>query len=514
MKTLSQVQEDATGEEEAPSEDSGCAPPRARPGKPKLDLGSLGLKTLSDFQFPEKPKYVREEHFDYASIYRMYVDFNPPSKCDIRYWSSNSFPWSPHIHTLNHKVFGNTSFKVLQEEAINATMAGKHVIANLPTSGGKSLIYQLPALTDKGVTLVITPLKALIQDQIRILNSFGIPAASTYVAKPSVLLKELQKDDINLKILFFTAEKVVKNRAFVDALKMMYNNGNIQRIVVDEAHCISEWGHDFRKDYRKLGFLANLFPEVPFLALTGSCTPKVREDIQVQLKMKDAVSFQGRLERENIRLLVKKRRDDVDTQIVKFLNSEELIGKPGLIYCMTCGDAENLCAKLRSHNLSVSYYHSRLNNKQRNQVQALWTSNKISILCTTVAFGMGIDKQNVHFVIHTAIPHSIEAYYQQIGRAGRGIDSAVALLLYQPADRARLLQVIRSGEDESGTDSNLLNFRTEKLDDVEGYFNDMGCRHSFIYNYFGQNYVCDPSKGKCDRCGQVKDSKSQEVKTK
>lgn len=302
----------------------------------------------------------------------------------------------------------------------------------------------------------------------------------------------------------------------------MHQNNQLRLFVVDEAHCISEWGHDFRPDYRKLQLLSRSFPGISILALTGSCTPEVRSDIREQLLLDDCQIFSQSAERENIKLEVRDRmQEDVTDDIAEFIAAENLREHCGLVYCLTRKEAERIASDLADvHGLSVAAYHAKMPPEKLVSLQKQWMDGEVRILCTTVAFGLGIDKADVRFVLHACMPTSLEAYYQQVGRAGRDGLPAKTALFFSAKDHSRVQRILqnRSGDEEGGDEDELcrrdvlVRFHTicsvyltqerkmEKLDDLVQYCVHEGCRRKFLLGYFGEKFVCSYDRDNCDMC--------------
>ncbi len=337
---------------------------------------------------------------------------------------------------LLKQYFGYDSFRPLQQEIMAATMAGKDVVAILPTGAGKSLTFQLPALAEDGVTLVVSPLIALMKDQVDSLTASGIHAtflnSSLDPAEARDRSEALLRGEY--KLLYAAPERVM-TPGFIADLKRW----NIRRIAVDEAHCISEWGHDFRPEYRQLAQLRKHLPGIPFLALTATATPKVREDIARQLEMEKPENFLASFNRPNLSYSILPKSKPA-RQVFEFVHSRR--EESGIIYLQSRKATEAMAATLRAEGINAIAYHAGLDPATRAKNQEDFIRDKARIVCATVAFGMGINKPDVRYVIHADLPKNIEGYYQETGRAGRDGLPSECLLLYSRGDLVRNLRFL------------------------------------------------------------------------
>ncbi|XP_019093054.1 PREDICTED: ATP-dependent DNA helicase Q-like 4B isoform X2 [Camelina sativa] len=358
------------------------------------------------------------------------IDVTYTESSNEKKWSSRDFSWTKNLEVYNKIVFGNHSFRPNQREIINATMSGCDVFVLMPTGGGKSLTYQLPALICAGVTLVISPLVSLIQDHIMNLLQTNIPAASLSAgmewAEQLEILQELSSENSKYKLLYVTPEKVAKSDSLLRHLESLNSRSLLARFVIDEAHCVSQWGHDFRPDYQGLGVLKQKFPNIPVLALTATATASVKEDVVQALGLVNCVVFRQSFNRPNLWFIKENHFDEC-----------------GIIYCLSRMDCEKVTETLRAFGHKAAFYHGNMDPGKRAFVQKKWSKDEINIICATVAFGMGINKPDVRFVIHHSLPKSIEGYHQECGRAGSQMSSCV--LYYSYTDYIRVKHMISQG---------------------------------------------------------------------
>jgi len=385
-------------------------------------------------------------------------------------------------------TFGYDTFRSLQREVIDNVLAGRDTLAIMPTGGGKSLCYQIPALLLDGLTVVVSPLIALMKDQVEQLRASGVPAV---VLNSSLSPSQYQKNmgfvqDGSAKLLYVAPETLLTGRIF-----SLLAQTNLALLTIDEAHCISAWGHDFRPEYRQLFDVRQRYPNATCLALTATATPRVRTDIKSSLKFSGSNEFVASFNRENLYIEVAQKREGV-RQVIRFL--EKFKDQSGIIYCFSRRGVDELAAYLALKGFSVRPYHAGLESALRKTNQEAFIRDDAQIIVATIAFGMGINKPNVRFVLHYDLPKSIEGYYQEIGRAGRDGLSSHCLLLYNYSDVAKLRYFINQKE---GTERQV---GSQHLDAIVRYAEDeTNCRRKPLLAYFGETYT-DENCQICDNC--------------
>uniref|UniRef100_A0A1A7XSC7 RecQ-like DNA helicase BLM n=2 Tax=Iconisemion striatum TaxID=60296 RepID=A0A1A7XSC7_9TELE len=451
-----------------------------------------------------------------AKIYSPEPTFKNPAHDRFRGFN---FSYSQEMMKLFHKRFGLHQFRFNQLEAINATLQGEDTFVLMPTGGGKSLCYQLPACVSPGVTVVVSPLKSLIVDQIQKLTALDIPATSLSGDKSDSeaarIYMQLSRKDPIVKLLYATPEKVSASNRLISALQNLYERGLLARFVIDEAHCVSQWGHDFRPDYKKLHELRQKFPKVPMMALTATATPRVQKDILSQLNMTRPLVFTMSFNRVNLKYAVlPKKPKKVDEDCISWIK-KHYPRDSGIVYCLSRNDCDAMAESLQRAGILALSYHAGLRDGEREHVQSKWINQDgCQVICATIAFGMGIDKPDVRYVIHASLPKSVEGYYQESGRAGRDGEVSHCILFYSYADVHRIKRIIsmdREGDRHTKTTHyNNLHSMVHFCEDV------MECRRIQLLAYFGElkfnrNFCKEHSDVSCDNCAKPNQYKMRDV---
>ena len=389
------------------------------------------------------------------------------------------------------KYFGFDTFKGDQERIIRNLLDGNDTFVLMPTGGGKSLCYQLPSLVMEGVAIVISPLIALMKNQVDAMRHYSEEDGVAHFLNSSLNKSAIDqvKSDIlsgKTKLLYVAPESLTKEDN-VEFLK----NVKISFYAVDEAHCISEWGHDFRPEYRRIRPIINMIGQAPIIALTATATQKVREDIKKILGMPDAQEFKSSFNRPNLYYEVRRKTNDIDKDIIKFIKANS--GKSGIIYCLSRKKVEELAEILKANGISASAYHAGMDSSVRSAVQDDFIKENIDVIVATIAFGMGIDKPDVRFVIHYDMPKSLEGYYQETGRAGRDGGEGQCIAFYSNKDMQKLRKFMQ-GKPVSEKDVS-----DELLKETEAYAESSVCRRKSLLHYFGETYVEENCRN-CDNC--------------
>lgn len=403
-------------------------------------------------------------------------------------------PTTSDLLKLLKTHFGYDSFRPLQEEIVRTTLEGRDVLALLPTGGGKSLCFQLPALVGKGLTLVVSPLIALMKDQVDQLQAAGIAATflnSTLDSRAAWNRMQGLKQG-EYRLLYAAPERIMMPE-FLQELSAW----NVERLAIDEAHCISEWGHDFRPEYRQLPTLRKHLPGVPIIALTATATDHVREDIGKYLEMKNAANFVASFNRPNLAYRVLPKASPTQ-QVLEFLKQHP--DDSGIIYCQSRKSTEELAARLNADGIAALPYHAGLDHGTRSKNQEMFLRDRVRVVCATIAFGMGINKPNVRFVIHYDLPKNLEGYYQETGRAGRDGLPAECVLLFSAGDVVKLVNFIKETPDptEAARQRHL-------LDQMVHYAESSDCLRRTLLAYFSEEFV-EANCGACDNCLSPRES--------
>ncbi|MHB8637730.1 MAG: DNA helicase RecQ [Fimbriimonadaceae bacterium] len=396
---------------------------------------------------------------------------------------------TPPIEILR-SIFGFDAFRTPQDKIIEAVLEGRDAFVLMPTGGGKSICYQIPALLKSGTALVVSPLISLMQDQVQALRTNGIAAAfvnsSQSAAEVAGVIRGARKGD--LKLLYVAPE-----RAMMPEFLELLDEIPLSLVAIDEAHCVSQWGHDFRPEYVRLGDLRGRFSNVPFLALTATADKQTREDILLRLRLQDASQFIAGFDRPNIRYLIR-HKSEPSKQLVDFLQTQS--GESGIVYCLSRKRTESVALELTKNGIDAAAYHAGLAQDERTRVQNAFTRDDLKVVVATVAFGMGIDKPNVRFVVHYDMPKNVEGYYQETGRAGRDGLPSDALLLYGPGDAISARRLISMSDNKAQVKIELA-----KLSSMISIAEAVSCRRQLLLGYFGDD-LANPC-GNCDICLDV-----------
>ena len=422
------------------------------------------------------------------------------------------FPWSHDVKSALRDRFRLRGFRENQLQAINATLSGSDAFVLMPTGGGKSLCYQLPSLIcsgrTRGVTVVISPLLSLMEDQVQHLRKLSIQAflinSETTREEKNAIHEALRENHVEefLQLLYVTPEMLSKNQSMINTFERLYKRQKLARLVIDEAHCVSQWGHDFRPDYKLLGDVRRKFPNIPVMALTATATENVKVDVIHNLGIEKCEVFTRSFNRPNLYYEVRaKGKGKEDIQNIASLIKDKHSKQTGIVYCLSRKNCEDMALALRDkHKVKAQHYHAGMESKDKSLVQKNWQSGKYHVIVATIAFGMGIDKADVRFVIHHSIPKSLEGYYQETGRAGRDGKDSGCYLFYGYQDAGKLRRMIDDG-DGSYEQKNRQHEMLRKM--VQYCENKSDCRRVQVLSYFNENFHRDECEGQCDNCNST-----------
>jgi RecQ family ATP-dependent DNA helicase len=417
------------------------------------------------------------------------------------------FPWSGDVFQTMKRVFKLKGFRLHQLESINATLAGKDVFVLMPTGGGKSLCYQLPALVDsgktKGITVVISPLLSLMDDQVNRLRQHGVQAFCLHGECTPEMRSHLlngmseSRPQSFVRLLYLTPEMINKSPAVSRLLDSLHSRQLLARIVIDEAHCVSQWGHDFRPDYTELGNLRARFPGLPFMALTATATENVRMDVQNQLHMRNCEMYKQSFNRPNLFYEIRTKSRGSVKEVASLITSR-FNGMTGIVYCLSRKECESIAQKLsETYGINAQAYHAGMEPAHKKWTQEAWQTGECLVIVATIAFGMGIDKPDVRFVVHHSAPKSLEGYYQETGRAGRDGQMSYCFLFYSGHDMTTYQMMIKKSEGNAEQKERQRNM----LKSVTHYcMNKSDCRRLQVLRYFNESFERANCRRNCDNC--------------
>lgn len=429
------------------------------------------------------------------------------SKKEMLRYDSSDFPWSKEVEEHLKDSFHLSKFRPLQLRAVNLTLSGRDLFLVMPTGRGKSLCYQLPAVCSKGFTLVVTPLVSLMEDQIMYLKSINVSAvmlnASSSKEHAKTVMAGMTDPKAPFKLVYVTPEKVAKSKLLMSRLEKAYNADLLSRIAVDEVHCCSQWGHDFRPDYKLLGILKRQFPKVPLLGLTATATSSVLKDCEKILCVKQPITLTASFNRTNLyyEVRIKDSNNDASTDDIASLIKNRYKDQSGIVYVFSQKDAESLSSELQKRDILAYPYHANMEADDKSRVHRKWTANKIQVVVATVAFGMGIDKPDVRFVIHHTISKSIENYYQESGRAGRDDKPADCIVYFGFSDIFRISTMVV-----------MENVGQQKLKQMVDYCQNIDrCRRSLMAVHFDEVWDDKGCNHTCDTCRHAEDFNTVDI---
>lgn len=423
----------------------------------------------------------------------------------VESWSG-PFEWDGEAENVRFNIFGISSYRANQKEIINAVMSGRDVLVIMAAGGGKSLCYQLPAILRHGVALIVSPLLSLIQDQVMGLAAIGIPAhmltSTTSKEDEKFTYRALEKGEGELKVLYVTPEKISKSKRFMSKLEKCHNASRLSLIAIDEAHCCSQWGHDFRPDYKNLGILKTQFSSVPLIALTATATKKVQTDLMEMLHIPKCIKFVSTVNRPNLFYMVREKSSVgkmVIDEIAEYIQNSFNKHESGIVYCFSRKECEQVAKDMRARGISADHYHADMDVSSRDKVHFRWSNNKLQVIVATVAFGMGINKPDVRFVIHHSLSKSMETYYQESGRAGRDGLPSECLLYFRSGDVPRQSSMVFYE-----------NCGLQNLYDIVRYCQSKReCRRQAFFKHFSE--PLQDCNGMCDNCAESSGIKEIDV---
>ncbi|VEN39670.1 unnamed protein product [Callosobruchus maculatus] len=485
--------------------------------KPKVTADDFDLSDINWNEKIEAPMNVADVLADISDVnwsedIFAQESYTPPDAFKDRVDDAHEFKrryhFSDTMDEVLHQKFGLRDFRPQQREIINASLNRHDCFVLMPTGGGKSLCYQLPAILSEGVTIVISPLRALISDQVDKLNALDICAAhlcSDVSREDSALVfSKLHCREPIVKLLYLTPEKINASNAVIDLLTSLYQRGKLARFVIDEAHCLSQWGHDFRPDYKQLFKLREQYRDVPIMCLTATATKQVETDVINTLKLTKVKRFIMSFNRPNIKYqVIPKTGKFATAEIVKLIKSK-FFRKSGIIYCLARNDCDTIAEELNSNGIMTRPYHAGMNDKVREAIQREWMQDRFYVIVATIAFGMGIDKPDVRFVIHNSIPKSVEAFYQESGRAGRDGEISYSYLFYNYTDVLRLQKIMQLEKSNKKTMDGHNNNLKQMVSFAE---NVVDCRRYLQLLHLGEKFdrnICIRNKDTtCDNCENI-----------